>query len=296
MKTIALAALLLVAVASPAAAGERLEKIEHLEGALASGGRLVMSESSSAITVTPSRSGRVHVAAHKIAEGGSAEEREKVLGEITVQLETNDEKGTLTVLTEIPDYARRRHFGIRLSPLRWESASGAKAWVDFEVQIPAGAALNAEVESGRVQVTDTEGMLEIATTSGDISIARVRGDLDLSATSGQVWVADITRSMRLDVTSGDVSCERISGFAEIEFVSAAIEIDGVGSAVSVTGTSGDVDLRACAGPVAVSSRAAMSRLRAERRASMSRPRRGMSSPRCLPSAAPASRFARRRAT
>ena len=49
--SVAMLVLAFVAAATPAVAGERLEKVEELEGVLASGGRLVMSESSSAIRV-----------------------------------------------------------------------------------------------------------------------------------------------------------------------------------------------------------------------------------------------------
>lgn len=227
-----------------------LEQVERLESPLPAGGRLLIDESSSTLDVTLSDDGLVRVIAHKYAEGGSQEDRQKALSEISVRFE-NEPGGALRVRTEIPESARQRFIGVSLFPMRWSLGLGAKGWVDFEVQLPRGAVLDASITSGQVHIAGTASPLNVRTTSGDIEVERAAGDLTLSATSGLAIVRDLTGSVRIEVTSGDVSCDGVTGFADLNFASSNVTMNRIGGALSVSGTSGDVSIGDSEGPVKV---------------------------------------------
>lgn len=238
-----------LAAAPAASARDFLEQVERLESPLAAGSRLLIDETSSSLDVTLSGDGLVHVIAHKFVEGGGERARMKTLDEIAVRLEEEPGGGALRVRSEIPESARHRFIGISLFPVRWSLGLEPKAWIDYEIQLPRGAVLDASITSGEVRVTGTASPITVRATSGDIDVERAAGDVVLTATSGRATVRDVTGSVRIEVTSGDVSCEGVTGYVDLDFVSSNVALGRVGGAISVSGTSGDVGLEDCPGPI-----------------------------------------------
>src|SRR5262245_12267849 len=58
--------------------------------------------------------------------------------------------------------------------------------VDFDVEVPHGAAVSVETASGEVEALDLDGDKRFRTASGEISLHRLAGPVDVETVSGDV--------------------------------------------------------------------------------------------------------------
>jgi len=138
--------------------------------------------------------------------------------------------------------------------------SGAEAWADLVVEVPAGRTVAAylgvgEMEargvsgdfrldtgSGSITASDISGSLTVDTGSGSVTVGRIEGNLSVDTGSGRVEVTDVTGdAVVLDTGSGRVRASSVasnrfavdtgSGSVSLERISASdVRIDtGSGS-------------------------------------------------------------------
>ena len=124
----------------------------------------------------------------------------------------------------------------------WSLTGGNYAYVDLELEVPAGIALEVKDSSGdaeisgvaSVSVSDSSGDLEVSDIAGGVIIRDSSGDIELEDIRGDVTIASDS--------SGDIEGDRIDGNVLIEQDSSGgIHFSGVGENFTVEkDSSGDI--------------------------------------------------------
>jgi DUF4097 and DUF4098 domain-containing protein YvlB len=86
----------------------------------------------------------------------------------------------------------------------------------FDLRVPAGVAVEAEISSGDVQASDLRAPVRLSTSSGDVVVRRVAGSVSLHTSSGDIRASDVSaRTLTADTSSGDVTLEVASVPADV---------------------------------------------------------------------------------
>lgn len=124
----------------------------------------------------------------------------------------------------------------------WSWFESSYAYVDLEVRVPAGLAVDLRSGSGDAKVRNVAA-LDYDGSSGDLAIDKVAGTVALSLSSGDVDGSDIGSVDVRAVSSGDLGLRDIHGDAQVDRVgSGDVTLDNVGGSVTV-GRVGSGDVR-----------------------------------------------------
>jgi DUF4097 and DUF4098 domain-containing protein YvlB len=125
--------------------------------------------------------------------------------------------------------------------LEAHSDRGRMGDTKYEVSVPAGVRLLMRTTSGDLQASGVRGPVEGHSTSGDVQISDASGRVILESVSGDV------RGHRL---SGEVRAQSVSGDVELEDVNGDVRIESTSGEISLTRvTSKDVDATTVSGEV-----------------------------------------------
>lgn len=210
----ALALGLLTALAGAAPAGarwgrgetetERFEKTLQTDSDV----RFEITNTNGSVRVRAWERSEVEIVATKGAEGEDARRR---LAEI--EIDVRESAGRVVVETRLPRG-------------RFDQGS---AWVEYEIQVPRGAAVDARSTNGDVDVEGVSGPVEARTTNGGIDLRDVAGAARASSTNGNVHASGLGGALVAQTTNGGVQAE--------------IEAGELSDDVSLETTNGSVELR-----------------------------------------------------
>jgi hypothetical protein len=130
------------------------------------------------------------------------------------------------------------------------SGRGLEAWVDLQVEVPAGTDVSLHLAAGEARVEGVDARLRIDTGSGDVRARDVAGSLDVDTGSGSVEVMGSAGDVRVDTGSGSVRLEGVRGREVVvdtgsgDVVGRGIQADGV----EVDTGSGSIELLDVAAP------------------------------------------------
>ncbi|WP_042386763.1 DUF4097 family beta strand repeat-containing protein [Streptacidiphilus melanogenes] len=99
--------------------------------------------------------------------------------------------------------------------------------VQLDIAVPSTVAVNAEIDSGSLRVTDVSGPVTAVADSGEIDLHRVSGALDVRVGSGQISGTSLR--------SGKVAARADSGQVDLDFAAAP-------TSVTAHATSGEVQV------------------------------------------------------
>ena len=191
------------------------EKIEEVFS-LAGDGDVYLKNISGDIVVKSWDRDEIKIIARKVA--GSRKELDK----ITIDIDRKD--SSIEIIT-------RHEKSSRLFPFSLFSPSNAS--VHYEMNIPGKARLSVKSISGRAEVYEIGGYLDIETTSGDIKVATALDGARCKSVSGSIHLEGITGDADLVAASGEISIERIKGSINAKTVSGDIELDSFSSAKEI---------------------------------------------------------------
>lgn len=133
-------------------------------------------------------------------------------------------------------------FRVRDGVLELDSCDKPDCWIDYEVTVPAGTAVNGRLDSGDA---DVSGVAEVnlRSESGSVTIKDVAGAVNVEAQSGSVALADIGGTVAGKVESGSVTAEDVRGDVTLHASSGNVEVTVPDGAYQVTTSvdSGNVD-------------------------------------------------------
>jgi DUF4097 and DUF4098 domain-containing protein YvlB len=108
---------------------------------------------------------------------------------------------------------------IRRSAANWGRAEYP---IDFEVVVPANAALYVRDTSGIIDISAMNGAVEVHDTSGTLAVKRVAGPVTIEKESGDIRVEDVPGTVKLASQSGQIRLERLG---ELEVTSSDGNLD-----------------------------------------------------------------------
>lgn len=119
--------------------------------------------------------------------------------------------------------------------------------VDYLMAVPRGCAANVSSRSGRVEVEQIRGPLEVTARSGRIAVREIEDDVRLSSSSGSTQAEAIAGSLIVQSRSGSVRVSRCKGNAQVHAKSGSIQIEEVGGNVDVQTRSGATSISEASG-------------------------------------------------
>ena len=138
---------------------------------LSADGRVEIVNTNGTIEVEPSRDGKVHVRAERVAKGGTEDGAREVLKR--VEIKDTVEPGLVRVETKAPSGGM---------------FSSGHARVDYYVEMPGTASVRIGNTNGRISVRQIAGRVEAETTNGGIEGRGLTGTVKASTTNGGVDV------------------------------------------------------------------------------------------------------------
>ncbi|MDH4337033.1 MAG: DUF4097 domain-containing protein [Candidatus Krumholzibacteria bacterium] len=188
MAALALAVVLAVALAAPAAVAKKWNKVKeesHQSFDAGKKGSLSLSNINGDVTVTGYDGTTIEVDAIKYA---SSQER---LDETTI--ESSMKNGHVVIKVDIDDHDDWDHDG--------------NAGVEFTIRVPRGTRIDeVELVNGDLQLDGIEGEVDASSVNGDVTATHLSGAVALSAVNGDVEL-DVTGavdSIRLQSVNGTV--------------------------------------------------------------------------------------------
>jgi len=115
--------------------------------------------------------------------------------------------------------ARRRH------SYSWPN----RAWVHFEVHVPA----------------DTR--TEVKTAGGSVEVSSLRGEAKLSSSGGSIKVSDLSANLRAGTSGGSIHVEEVKGNVEVDTSGGSIDGDGVTGRLEARTSGGSIRLQRVGG-------------------------------------------------
>jgi hypothetical protein len=76
--------------------------------------------------------------------------------------------------------------------------------LSYEIRVPRGIKVIADVTSGDVHVTGTDGLIDVTSSSGDVRLTDDSGAANVDVSSGDVRLTDVTGAARVQSASGDI--------------------------------------------------------------------------------------------
>jgi DUF4097 and DUF4098 domain-containing protein YvlB len=205
-----LAALVVPAFASLAAARSRIEKTLKLEP----NGRFILESDVGSVTLTGRSSSGVHV----VIEA----DREDFESRYTINFEENSGSASVTV-------RRKDHFS-------WNEHGS----VHFEVEVPSQTQTAVRTGGGSVTLSGLHGDSELKTSGGSIDVSGLSGKLDAKTSGGSIHLREVTGDTRVDTSGGGIEVESVDGSLTAHTSGGSIRIDRV---------SGYVEAKTSGGPI-----------------------------------------------
>ena len=182
-----------------------------------------MSSSAGAIYVKSSDANEVVVVVEKRVNEKDADEAQKLLDEIEVDLSHAGDD----VRVDARMYRSRRYRGM---PLR------------FTLTVPRKYNLDLDTEGGTVEIGDLDGDVVTRTPGGDIDAGKITGEVEVRTAGG-----------RIDIESGGTRIEANTAGGSIEIGDAAGNVDATtaGGSITLGPSAGDVDLKTAGGSLRI---------------------------------------------
>ena len=204
------AALSLLAIASPAAAESRIEK--NLE--LQPGGRFVLESEAGSVSVSgASRSG-----AHIVITS----ERDDLNSELEFGFSSSAGVAHAT--------ARRKH----------ESLWSHSLSVHFEIEVPEETHTELHTGGGGISLSGLRGAADVKTSGGPINVSGLNGNLEAFTSGGPIHLREVTGDAHVGTSGGPIDVEALDG---------SLRAHTSGGGIRINRVSGYVEAKTSGGPI-----------------------------------------------
>ena len=167
--------------------------------------------------------------------------------DITINV-SDDDTATVQEKRKFWFFKRGDAYAVKDGVLKLDGDCGWQCTADFEVTVPRGTKVTGENGSGDIQIAGVAGV-DAKSRSGKVELSDIQGDVNLDVTSGDVSVQDLTGKLDVKANSGDIEAKDLSGGAvNVETTSGDIELDlSEANDIRAKGTSGDIEISAPTG-------------------------------------------------
>jgi len=121
---------------------------------------------------------------------------------------------------------------------------GARSWVDYSVEVPSGVRVNANSESGSIEVDGVAGPVQAETSSGTLTLMNLADAAQARSTSGSVVLNNIAGDIVANSSSGQIRATSVRHIREVKSSSGSISLEGTFTdAAQVQASSGTVTVK-----------------------------------------------------
>jgi len=207
---IMVAALSLLAMASPAAAESRIEKSLDLQPK----GRFVLESEVGSVTVTGTSSSGAHIVI--------TSDREDLNNELEFSFTSGAGWASVT--------ARRKH----------ESGWSHNISAHFEVEVPAETRTELHTGGGGITLSGLRGAAEVKTSGGPIEVTGLNGNLEAYTSGGPIRVREVTGDAHLGTSGGPIDAQSVEGSLTAHTSGGGIKIERVSGYVEAKTSGGSI--------------------------------------------------------
>jgi hypothetical protein len=167
--------------------------------------------------------------------------------DITIKVSDDDK----TTVQEQRKYWFWKHgdaYSVKDGVLKLDGDCGWQCSADFEVTVPRGTKVTGENGSGDLELSGVAGV-DAKSRSGKVELREIDGDVNLDVTSGDVSVSDLTGKLDVKANSADIEAADLKGGpVTVETSSGDMELQlAEANDVSAKGSSGDIEITAPTG-------------------------------------------------
>ena len=216
---ILLAAAALALAASPALAGDRLEKTFDLKP----GGRFRLQTGLGRVRVT----GKPGAGAHMVVTS-----RRGDLDDL-LSFHYDESPGSVTVT------ARSRHH-------LFVFHSGS---VEFQIEVPSETSVDVDTSGGSIEVSALRSPAKLETSGGSISVSDLGANLRAHTSGGSIHLRQIHGQSRVDTSGGNIEATALSGPLYAETSGGSIRLEDLAGDADVHTSGGGIRIRNAGGSV-----------------------------------------------
>lgn len=247
------AAVPLLLVSVLAQAGRELQ-VQEKRTVVVKGQKLIVVTNTRGKTIVMGEAGakQVTIIADKRVEAGSAEEAKRLMEQVDFDVESEDEK--ISITSRLPESDKD-------SRSIWSVVRGGPGFrIDFTIEIPRHFDVHTFTTSGDVRVTNVDGVARVNATSGDVLLRDIDGPSVIDLTSGGIEAVGIGGDLKIAASSGDARIHRVKGVLVVETTSGNVDAREVGGDATVELVTGDLELTGCLGNVVFSTSSGSGRI------------------------------------
>ena len=150
---------------------------------------------------------------------------------------------------------------VRLTAHRRHSYDWPKrAWVHFEVHVPADTRTEVKTSGGSVEISRLRGDAKLSTSGGSIKVSDLSANLQASSSGGSIRVEEIKGNAEVDTSGGSIDGDHVTGRLEARTSGGSIRLEKVsgdllahtsGGSIRIEDAGGRVDAKTSGGSVEV---------------------------------------------
>ena len=237
------------------------------------------------VTVVGTAGGDIEIVATIHAESGDLADAQTLLSALVIEFDEDRDGVDVRAVFPVDRFDRYRYpqsgrgnsntqttyQGERVSVTSRDVDDAVTLYVDFEIRVPTGIAVDiennvgdvsatgmqaefsADTGSGNVTVRDGSGEVSTDTGSGDVTVSGYTGEVNADTGSGDIEITDINGDVSADTGSGDVSLTDVDASrVEADTGSGDIEMERVSGSISADTGSGDITGQSLSGARTIS--------------------------------------------
>jgi hypothetical protein len=121
---------------------------------------------------------------------------------------------------------------------------GDSSWIDYSIDVPASAAVQARSTSGKLRIDGLSGPVNATSTSGDLELTNLAGPVQAEANSGRITLTNIAGEVRASTTNGAIEGTELRHVRQAQTSNGRISLSGVFTdPAQVTASNGSIDLK-----------------------------------------------------
>lgn len=139
---------------------------------------------------------------------------------------------------------------VRAEKLR--KLSGMFSWfshprLKYEIEVPAGAAVDVATAGGSIEVEAVNGPVELDTSGGSVTARSIGGPVEIDTSGGSIEIEDIRADAELSTSGGSIRATSVTGSLDAETSGGSIHVEEIGGRLRAETSGGTITAGLAAG-------------------------------------------------
>jgi hypothetical protein len=124
-----------------------------------------------------------------------------------------------------------------------------RAWVHFEIQVPADTRAEVKTSGGSVEISGLRGDAKLSTSGGSIKVSDLAANLRAGSSGGSIRVEEIKGNVEVDTSGGSIDGDSVTGRLEARTSGGSIRLERVGGDLLAHTSGGSIRIEDAGGRV-----------------------------------------------